>query len=60
MPEIRRFPGDANGLVDLDRQLTRALRQVPLPLPARQLLFVYLANDIMQNSRRKGPEFVHT
>ena len=25
--------------------------------PARQLLFVYLANDIMQNSRRKGPEF---
>ena len=26
--------------------------------PARQLLFVYLANDIMQNSRRKGPEFV--
>ena len=26
--------------------------------PARQLLFIYLANDIMQNSRRKGPEFI--
>lgn len=25
---------------------------------SRQLLYVYLANDIMQNSRRKGPEFV--
>ena len=25
--------------------------------PARQLLFVYLANDIMQNSKRKGNEF---
>lgn len=26
--------------------------------PARQLLFVYLANDIMQNSKRKGEEFI--
>jgi hypothetical protein len=26
--------------------------------PERRLLFVYLANDIMQNSRRKGAEFV--
>lgn len=26
--------------------------------PSRQLLFVYLVNDIMQNSKRKGPEFV--
>ena len=26
--------------------------------PSRQLVFVYLANDIMQNSRRKGPEFI--
>ena len=25
--------------------------------PSRQLLFVYLANDIMQNSKRKGDEF---
>ena len=24
--------------------------------PSRQLLYVYLANDIMQNSRRKGPD----
>ena len=28
--------------------------------PARQLIFMYLANDILQNSRRKGPEFVKT
>ena len=27
--------------------------------PSRQLLYVYLANDVMQNSRRKGPEFVN-
>ena len=27
--------------------------------PKRQLVFVYLANDILQNSRRKGPEFVN-
>jgi len=26
--------------------------------PDRRLLYIYLANDIMQNSRRKGPEFV--
>merc|ERR1712137_929507 len=26
--------------------------------PDRRLLFIYLANDIMQNSRRKGLEFV--
>jgi hypothetical protein len=26
--------------------------------PNRQLVLVYLANDILQNSRRKGPEFV--
>ena len=26
--------------------------------PDRRLLYVYLANDIMQNSRRKGNEFV--
>jgi hypothetical protein len=25
---------------------------------SRQLLFIYLVNDIMQHSRRKGPEFV--
>ena len=28
--------------------------------PSRQLLFVYLANDILQNARRKGPEFTNT
>lgn len=28
--------------------------------PNRQLVFVYLANDILQNSRRKGPEFIKT
>lgn len=33
---------------------TEALRASP----SRQLLFIYLVNDIMQNSRRKGPEFV--
>lgn len=26
---------------------------------AKQLAMMYLANDIIQNSRKKGPEFVH-
>ena len=31
---------------------------VKMPL-AKQLAMSYLANDILQNSRKKGPEFVH-
>ncbi|DBB11868.1 hypothetical protein WJX82_003153 [Trebouxia sp. C0006] len=31
---------------------------VKMPMP-KQLAMSYLANDILQNSRKKGPEFVH-
>ena len=31
---------------------------VKMPMP-KQLAMAYLANDILQNSRKKGPEFVH-
>eukprot|EP01090_Pellita_catalonica_P011689 TRINITY_DN2361_c0_g1_i3.p1 TRINITY_DN2361_c0_g1~~TRINITY_DN2361_c0_g1_i3.p1 ORF type:complete len:101 (+),score=8.80 TRINITY_DN2361_c0_g1_i3:93-395(+) len=27
--------------------------------PKRKLIFLYLANDIVQNSRKKGIEFIH-
>ena len=26
---------------------------------SRKLTFLYLANDVIQNSKRKGPEFTH-
>jgi regulator of Ty1 transposition protein 103 len=29
------------------------------PKPERKLTFMYLANDILQNSRRKGDEYLH-
>ena len=34
------------------------LRQVLRGKPERRLLYIYLANDIMQNSKRKGNTFV--
>ena len=33
-------------------------KEVLRAIPERRLLYIYLANDIMQNSRRKGSEFV--
>jgi hypothetical protein len=33
----------------------RELLRVP---PSRQLLFLYVANDVMQSSRKRGPEFI--
>lgn len=29
----------------------------PLAQVSRKLTFLYLANDVIQNSKRKGPEF---
>jgi regulator of Ty1 transposition protein 103 len=33
----------------------RELQRAP---PSRQLLFLYVANDVMQSSRKRGPEFI--
>ncbi|KAI8908807.1 hypothetical protein DFJ77DRAFT_473352 [Powellomyces hirtus] len=33
-------------------------RELHKATPARKLSFLYLANDVVQNSRRKGDEFV--
>jgi hypothetical protein len=32
---------------------------VRVAAPDRQLAFVYLANDLLQNSRKSGPEFIN-
>ncbi|XP_069740733.1 regulation of nuclear pre-mRNA domain-containing protein 1B-like [Narcine bancroftii] len=32
-------------------------RELKLAKPSRKLTFIYLANDVIQNSKRKGPEF---
>eukprot|EP00891_Asterochloris_glomerata_P006896 jgi/Astpho2/6896/e_gw1.00106.36.1_t len=34
-------------------------QELPRAPPHRQLAMAYLANDILQNSRKKGMEFVH-
>ncbi|XP_066261480.1 regulation of nuclear pre-mRNA domain-containing protein 1B [Euwallacea similis] len=33
------------------------LRELIKAKPSRKLIFMYLANDVIQNSRRKGPEY---
>ena len=37
-------------LIDLEAEFIKAP-------PQRRLALIYLANDILQNGRRKGPEF---
>ncbi|XP_055508389.1 regulation of nuclear pre-mRNA domain-containing protein 1B isoform X1 [Leucoraja erinacea] len=32
-------------------------RELKIAKPSRKLTFIYLANDVIQNSKRKGPEF---
>uniref|UniRef100_UPI00358F4A0C regulation of nuclear pre-mRNA domain-containing protein 1B-like n=1 Tax=Myxine glutinosa TaxID=7769 RepID=UPI00358F4A0C len=34
-------------------------RELKKAKPSRKLTFLYLANDIIQNSKKKGPEFAH-
>lgn len=33
------------------------LMSAPLAKSSRKLTFLYLANDVIQNSKKKGPEF---
>ncbi|XP_045192820.1 regulation of nuclear pre-mRNA domain-containing protein 1B-like isoform X1 [Mercenaria mercenaria] len=35
------------------------LRELKKVTPPRRLIYIYLANDVIQNSKKKGPEFTH-
>uniref|UniRef100_A0A6I8NLZ5 CID domain-containing protein n=1 Tax=Ornithorhynchus anatinus TaxID=9258 RepID=A0A6I8NLZ5_ORNAN len=49
---VLRFRRNAGSVV------TVWLQQFRLVTPGRKIIFLYLANDVLQNGRRGGPEFL--